>query len=98
MRSRASSSGDSAAPAWPVTAPAVLLLGSLQGILIGGIWLLSNRRSRAPEPQAEPRSVDDNIPLSAIPFGPFLTLVALEWVFTRNLLLDLWSRLRASFI
>jgi leader peptidase (prepilin peptidase)/N-methyltransferase len=50
----------------------VLLLASLQGAIVGSLWVLLRRKP----PQAAP---DGFVPAaSAVPFGPFLSLAALE--------------------
>jgi leader peptidase (prepilin peptidase) / N-methyltransferase len=71
--------------------PAIILLGSLQGIVIGSLWLWYSKRHEA---EIAARS-DDDIPSGAVPFGPFLTLGALEWIFAQERLLDLFARLRS---
>lgn len=114
--------------AWAL--PAVLLLGSLQGILIGGLWLRFGRppaagddqtaRSglrpdglepdrgpataadpraaqdaspgefQAAAPQGAPASIAPEIPANAVPFGPFLALGAIEWIYLQERLLGLF--------
>jgi leader peptidase (prepilin peptidase)/N-methyltransferase len=55
----------------------VVLLSSLQGALIGAIWLRMNKDKPPPPPQ------EDGFvpPPGAVPFGPFLSLAAIEYTF-----------------
>ena len=55
----------------------VVMLSSIQGVVLGIIWLTVNRNKPPPPPQA-----DGFVPpAGAIPFGPFLSLAALEYLF-----------------
>jgi len=57
---------------WPV-----VMLSAVQGSVIGAVWLLVTRHRPPPPPQ------EDGFvpPKGAIPFGPFLSLAAIEYVF-----------------
>ncbi len=55
----------------------VVLLSSIQGALIGSLWVYKKRHEPPPPPQ------EDGFvpPKTAVPFGPFLSLAALEYLF-----------------
>ncbi len=90
--------------------PAILFIGSLVGIIAAGIWLASNRHSTAKEDadkniveqeNTENTASDDDdfeIPAGAIPFGPFLSIGALCWVFGDRLIMELFKRWQELFL
>lgn len=64
----------------------VVLLASLQGSVVGVALLLLGRSEPGPEP-AHPVADEDWVPpRHAVPFGPFLALGALEWLYLSSVL------------
>jgi leader peptidase (prepilin peptidase) / N-methyltransferase len=80
---------------WPALLP-VVLLSAVQGAIVGTI-LLATRREPAPAPPpqpAVPSSDDDWVPPKhAVPYGPFLSLAALEYLFFGDRLVLGWNHL-----
>jgi leader peptidase (prepilin peptidase)/N-methyltransferase len=78
---------------WPALLP-VVLLSAVQGAAVGSILLATRREReppRPPEPVA-PSSDDDWVPPPhAVPYGPFLALGALQYLFFGDRLVSLWS-------
>ncbi len=62
----------------------VVLLASIQGSVVGLVLLALGRAQPGPAPGAAPPAGDDEDawvpPRNAVPFGPFLALGALEWL------------------
>lgn len=60
----------------------VVLLASVQGSVVGVALLALGRGQPGPAPGAAPPATDDEWvpPRNAVPFGPFLVLGALEWL------------------
>src|SRR5882724_4192651 len=80
---------------WPALLP-VVLLSALQGAIVGSIVLALRREpARAPPPEpVTPSSDDDWVPPKhAVPYGPFLSLAALEYVFFGDRLVSGWNYL-----
>jgi leader peptidase (prepilin peptidase)/N-methyltransferase len=64
----------------------VVLLASLQGSVVGIALLLLGRSEPGPEP-AHPAAGEEWVPpRHAVPFGPFLALGALEWLYLSSVL------------
>ncbi len=80
---------------WPALLP-VVLLSAVQGAVVGSL-LLAVRRDRGAAPPAEPAQVspdDDWVPPKhAVPYGPFLALGALEYLFFGERLVSGWNGL-----
>jgi len=80
---------------WPALLP-VVLLSAVQGAIVGSI-LLAVRREPAQAPRPEPltpSSDDDWVPPKhAVPYGPFLSLAALEYLFFGDRLVSGWNHL-----
>ena len=80
---------------WPALLP-VVLLSAVQGAIVGSI-LLAIRREPDRTPRAEPAapsSDDDWVPPKhAVPYGPFLSLAALEYLFFGDRLVSGWNHL-----
>ncbi|HZR08459.1 MAG TPA: prepilin peptidase [Myxococcales bacterium] len=80
---------------WPALLP-VVLLSAVQGAVVGSL-LLAVRRDRGAAPPAEPAPVspdDDWVPPKhAVPYGPFLALGALEYLFFGERLVSGWNGL-----
>src|SRR5436190_14663931 len=78
---------------WPALLP-VVLLSALQGAIVGSI-LLATRREPEPStpPAAPPPAADDDWvpPKHAVPYGPFLSLAALEVLFFGDRLVSGWN-------
>lgn len=85
---------------WPALLP-VVLLSALQGAVVGTL-LLAVRRDPggAPPAEASPPSPDDDWvpPKHAVPYGPFLALGALEYLFFGDRLLSSWNALMMRLI
>ena len=66
----------------------VILLSSIQGAVIGLVLIWLGRSQPGPaEAAAEPASEEEWVPPKhALPFGPFLALAALEWLYLGDLL------------
>ena len=80
---------------WPALLP-VVLLSAVQGAIVGSILLAIRREpDRAPRPEpAAPSSDDDWVPPKhAVPYGPFLSLAALEYLFFGDRLVSGWNHL-----
>jgi leader peptidase (prepilin peptidase)/N-methyltransferase len=80
---------------WPALLP-VVLLSALQGAIVGSIVLALRREpARAPPPEpVTPSSDDDWVPPKhAVPYGPFLSLAALEYLFFGDRLVSGWNHL-----
>ena len=81
---------------WPALLP-VVLLSAVQGAVVGTI-LLATRREPDPAPPAEPAATtttsdDDWVPpRHAVPYGPFLALAAMEYLFVGDRLVSGWNR------
>jgi len=80
---------------WPALLP-VVLLSAVQGAIVGSI-LLALRREPGQAPPREPvtpSSDDDWVPPKhAVPYGPFLSLAALEYLFFGDRLVSGWNHL-----
>jgi leader peptidase (prepilin peptidase)/N-methyltransferase len=76
---------------WPALLP-VVLLSALQGAVVGTI-LLATRREPDPAAPAAPATPDDDWvpPKHAVPYGPFLALGALEYLFFGDRLVSGWN-------
>ncbi|TMA14991.1 MAG: prepilin peptidase [Deltaproteobacteria bacterium] len=77
---------------WPALLP-VVLLSAVQGAAVGTI-LIATRRDPDPSPAeaAAPSSDDDWVPpRHAVPYGPFLALGALEYLFFGDRLVSAWN-------
>ncbi|HSN15080.1 MAG TPA: prepilin peptidase [Anaeromyxobacteraceae bacterium] len=59
----------------------VLLLASIQGSLVGGLLVLVGRSTRGVRQGGEVHADGFAPPRHAIPFGPFLALAAVEWLY-----------------
>jgi len=68
----------------------VVLLASLQGVVVGLLLIAVGKSQPGPAPGAPPAGdgeEDDWVPpRHAVPFGPFLVLAALEWLWLGDLL------------
>jgi leader peptidase (prepilin peptidase)/N-methyltransferase len=80
---------------WPALLP-VVLLSAIQGAVVGSI-LLATRREPEPSPPPQtgaPGSDGDWVPPKhAVPYGPFLALAAIEYLFFGDRLVSGWNRL-----
>ena len=78
---------------WPALLP-VVLLSALQGAVVGTL-LLATRRDPGPAPPVAPAapSPDDEWvpPKHAVPYGPFIALGALEYLFFGDRLVSGWN-------
>ena len=85
---------------WPALLP-VVLLSAIQGAVVGSI-LLATRREPEPSPPtqvAAPSSDEDWVPPKhAVPYGPFLALAAIEYLFFGDRLVSGWSRLLSRLL
>jgi leader peptidase (prepilin peptidase)/N-methyltransferase len=74
--------------AWMGIAPLlpVVLLASLQGTVVGLALIVLGRSQPGPPPETGPEGADlDWVPpRNAVPFGPFLALGALEWLWLQH--------------
>ncbi|HWT86922.1 MAG TPA: prepilin peptidase, partial [Myxococcales bacterium] len=80
---------------WPALLP-VVLLSAVQGAIVGSILLAVRREpAQAPPPEpVTPSSDDDWVPPKhAVPYGPFLSLAALEYLFFGDRLVSGWNHL-----
>lgn len=59
----------------------VLLLASVQGSLVGAVQILAGRSTRGARHGGEPLPDGFVPPRHALPFGPFLALAAVEWLY-----------------
>jgi leader peptidase (prepilin peptidase)/N-methyltransferase len=79
----------------------VILLSAVQGAVVGGILLAVGKGEKGPPPVVEPPpdpisppSEEDWVPpKNAVPYGPFLALAALEYLFAGGRLVDGWNHL-----
>jgi len=83
---------------WPALLP-VVLLSAVQGAVVGSV-LLAVRSGReppapAPAPDRPVSSSDDDWvpPQHAVPYGPFLSLAAIEYLFFGDRLVSGWNHL-----
>ncbi len=84
---------------WPALLP-VVLLSAIQGAVVGSV-LLAVRSGREPPAPAStpadrpvPSSDDDWVPPQhAVPYGPFLSLAAIEYLFFGDRLVSSWNHL-----
>jgi leader peptidase (prepilin peptidase)/N-methyltransferase len=79
---------------WRALLP-VVLLSAVQGAIVGTI-LLAVRRDPGPasEPVAQPSADEDWVPpRNAVPYGPFLALAALQYLFFGDRLVLAWNHL-----
>jgi len=82
---------------WPALPP-VVLLSAIQGAVVGSV-LLAVRSKREPSPPASAdrplHSSDDDWvpPQHAVPYGPFLSLAAIEYLFFGDRLVSGWNHL-----
>jgi leader peptidase (prepilin peptidase) / N-methyltransferase len=80
---------------WPALLP-VVLLSAIQGAVVGSILLATRREPEpSPPPQAAAPSSDEDWvpPKHAVPYGPFLALAAIEYLFFGDRLVSGWNRL-----
>jgi leader peptidase (prepilin peptidase)/N-methyltransferase len=86
---------------WPALLP-VVLLSAVQGAVVGSVLLAvrSGREPPAPAPSPAPAdrpvstSDDDWVPPQhAVPYGPFLSLAAIEYLFFGDRLVSGWNHL-----
>lgn len=61
----------------------IVLLASVQGSVVGIALALAGRGQPGPAPDAPPAASDDAWipPRNAVPFGPFLAVAAVEWLY-----------------
>jgi leader peptidase (prepilin peptidase)/N-methyltransferase len=79
---------------WQALLP-VILLSAVQGAAVGTL-LLATRRDPDPAPPPEPRPAGDDDwvpPKHAVPYGPFLALAAMEYLFFGDRLVSRWNQL-----
>src|SRR6267142_1263656 len=80
---------------WPALLP-VVLLSAVQGAIVGSILLAVRREPEpSPPPAPAPTSSDDDWvpPKHAVPYGPFLSLAAIEYLFFGDRLVSGWNHL-----
>ena len=79
---------------WPALLP-VTLLSAVQGAIAGTIVLASRGKDRASPPEAAAPPADGEWvpPKHAVPYGPFLSLSALEFLFFGDRLVTSWNHL-----
>ncbi len=78
---------------WPALLP-VVLLSAVQGAVVGSLMLALRRApDPAPPPPAESSDEDWVPPRHAVPYGPFLALAALEYLFFGHRLVTAWNHL-----
>jgi leader peptidase (prepilin peptidase)/N-methyltransferase len=82
---------------WPALLP-VVLLSAVQGAVVGSILIAVRRDPDPPPPTegpapAEPAASDEDWvpPKHAVPYGPFLSLAALEYLFFGDRLVSGWN-------
>jgi leader peptidase (prepilin peptidase)/N-methyltransferase len=77
---------------WPALLP-VVLLSAVQGAVVGSLMLALRRAPAdpAPPPPPEPSDEDWVPPRHAVPYGPFLALAALEYLFFGHRLVTAWN-------
>jgi leader peptidase (prepilin peptidase)/N-methyltransferase len=79
---------------WQALLP-VILLSAVQGAAVGTL-LLATRRDPDPAPPPEPGPAGDDDwvpPKHAVPYGPFLALAAMEFLFFGDRLVSRWNHL-----
>ena len=79
---------------WPALLP-VVLLSAIQGAVVGSILLAVRREPErtAPVEPVAPSSDEDWVPPKhAVPYGPFLALAAMEYLFFGDELVSRWNR------
>jgi leader peptidase (prepilin peptidase)/N-methyltransferase len=79
---------------WQALLP-VILLSAVQGAAVGTL-LLATRRDPDPAPPPEPGPAGDDDwvpPKHAVPYGPFLALAAMEYLFFGDRLVSRWNHL-----
>jgi leader peptidase (prepilin peptidase) / N-methyltransferase len=79
---------------WPALLP-VVLLSAVQGAIVGSILLAVRREpesSPPPAPAAPPSDEDWVPPKHAVPYGPFLSLAALEYLFFGDRIVSGWNQ------
>lgn len=80
---------------WPALLPLVLL-SAVQGAAIGAVLLMVRKDPEPrppPAPEAEASDDDWVPPRHAVPYGPFLALAALEYLFFGDRLVSRWNQL-----
>ena len=80
---------------WPALLP-VVLLSAVQGAIVGSILLAVRREPEpSPPPAPAPTSSDNDWvpPKHAVPYGPFLSLAAIEYLFFGDRLVSGWNHL-----
>jgi leader peptidase (prepilin peptidase)/N-methyltransferase len=80
---------------WPALLP-VVLLSAVQGAVVGSILVAVRREPEpSPPPAPAPTSSDDDWvpPKHAVPYGPFLSLAAIEYLFFGDRLVSGWNHL-----
>src|SRR5438128_4556319 len=79
---------------WPALLP-VTLLSAVQGAIAGTIVLASRGKDRASPPEVAVPPADGEWvpPKHAVPYGPFLSLAALEFLFFGDRLVTGWNHL-----
>jgi len=78
---------------WPALLP-VVLLSAIQGAIVGSILLATRREPEPSPPPAPPPPSGDHDwvpPKHAVPYGPFLSLAALEVLFFGDRLVSGWN-------
>jgi leader peptidase (prepilin peptidase)/N-methyltransferase len=84
--------------AWMGVAPLlpVVLLASLQGTVVGLALIVLGRSQPGPPPETGPEAAEPDWvpPRNAVPFGPFLALGALEWLWLQGWLTKIVPSLR----
>jgi len=78
---------------WPALLP-IVLLSAIQGAIVGSILLVTRREPEpSPPPAPPPPAGDDDWvpPKHAVPYGPFLSLAALEYMFFGDRLVSGWN-------
>jgi leader peptidase (prepilin peptidase)/N-methyltransferase len=78
----------------------VILLSALQGALVGSLLLALGKGEKGP-PADQPVSENEDDwvpPKNAVPYGPFLSLAALEYLFVGGRLVGAWNHLLMRLI
>jgi leader peptidase (prepilin peptidase)/N-methyltransferase len=78
----------------------VILLSALQGALVGSLLLAFGKGEKGPPPEAPPPESEEEWvpPKNAVPYGPFLSLAALEFLFVGGRLVGAWNHLLLRLI